>query len=839
MLVKLSRSTRYLGALMGVGGSGGGGGGSVPDERVFADLDARQAWTATNASSLEPADECIVLDDIDGVSFYAWTGFGWNSVDKIYQGLKGSKGDDGASMVSVAFSGDDILVGLSDGSTIPLEGGKSELTGDSVASVAFDGLDMVFYDENNVEIDRILDAANTLRGARGQSFFVRFARTSAGPWSDVFDSDPVSGSFFWQFSYDNKNTWTEPQPCRQLTTVNIENPITLDLGNVKLGSSGDSFAIYNADRRISGYPVMSGIYDDGTTVRAQELVPDGPKVLNAVFGGAPSGVAVDCDYTYNNPFSAAVLATRVLPMETYSGKINVDVYSNSGELISRHVQTVNVTVGQPAYLSMVDGPKQVAEASRTYRMLVTKTADNQPLQVQGSDNTGPNPGGPHRAVDYQPLAYRQSLAVGDYELIFDELNNAPEGPGLNAEKVKGIEAFIENKIGTDRGNIDFSGDLSQFSPANKSDYWTAVIASGSESIGGLTFNNGDRLIAVQSNDVVPTTLNSPSWRVDPKTVPQASATTLGGVKISTTSALEINASTGNLDVKAATANQAGALKADAVGGAPTIGPDGKLKRSVIPVQTGTQTKFLTLESELLTLPITSDAYIVNVSSTSRRWGLDSNADPSKLENWALLGVFGDSVTSFNDRPGDVEPLAGDYDADMVDETVDRVFMTPAQSGKLDRYNETARYADFETDRTYEKYDRVRNAAGFIIEANKRTPANAVPLEGDWDVVSYDYVVVESDRNVGEDKAHMSYVVPATRGATTLRLATAFPTAAHSYDIYVRGDRDETTEVKVQLTAGVTAGPGTDADGYRIRSAAKLEVRCDASQVNVNYILLDG
>ena len=95
---------------------------------------------------------------------------------------------------------------MSDGSNVLLEGAVTELQGASVASAAFDASDMVFYDEDSNEIGRVADAVNTLTGARGQSFFVEFSRTVAGPWSALFDEDPINGSFYWRFSYDNQNT---------------------------------------------------------------------------------------------------------------------------------------------------------------------------------------------------------------------------------------------------------------------------------------------------------------------------------------------------------------------------------------------------------------------------------------------------------------------------------------------------------------------------------------------------------------------------------------------------------------------------------------------------------
>lgn len=820
----------------------GGGGTSIPRERVFVNNADRDAWTTLNSAILEAGqDQCVVLDPLNDSQFYVWTGSEWSEIDHVYQGIEGQKGDDGESVVSAAFAGNDIVFTLSDSSTIALPNAVLELQGDSVASAAFVDSDMVFYDDEANEIGRVVDAVNTLTGARGQSFFVEFSRTQSGPWSALFDGDPVNGSFYWRFSYDNKATWTDPQPCRQLTTVNIENPITINMGNLQLSSAGDSIALYNEERGYSAYPIGTTIYDDGTFLRSQDLVPTGPQVDDFLLGGNPDGSIVDCDYDYISVDSAWLMCVKVLPMETYTGKINVDVYSNAGSLISREVQSISVTAGQGTYLELKVDPKQVAIGGRTYRTIVAKVDDGLlPLKVQGNDGTAQNPVGPHRLVTYIPLAYRQNIAQGDSQEIIDEINGAPVDQLINADKVGGLFDAIQNAAGTPRGNIDFSGDLTQFSPANKGDYWTVNINTDSEILGDITFRNGDRLTAIQNITTAPATLNSAAWQVDPNTVPQASPTVTGGVKVSTSSAVSINSSTGAIDVKDATTTQKGVAVANAVGGFPVIESSGKISDQWLPADTGTITTETSTEAGLTSSFAQSEkAYLVYVNTTKEQWFLPSNTDPTDINNWTNRGTAQESVISFNSRKGDVTPQASDYDADMIDETVDRVFMTPAQSTKLDLYNETARYAEFDTGITYEKGDRVKNSAGYIIEANKQTPANAVPIAGDWDIVSYDYNVITADAEVGKGKAHMSYVVPSSTGAVTLTLDTAFPNSAHSYDVYINGNRNEGTKVTVALSAGVTAGGETNADGYEIKAPFKLEVRCDATQVNVTPIYIGG
>ena len=74
MLIKLSRATRYLGALLNVGGSGGGGF-IYPDsaDRPFADVAARNTWAAANTGDLVSSSTVVLIDGAPQV-WYLWTG---------------------------------------------------------------------------------------------------------------------------------------------------------------------------------------------------------------------------------------------------------------------------------------------------------------------------------------------------------------------------------------------------------------------------------------------------------------------------------------------------------------------------------------------------------------------------------------------------------------------------------------------------------------------------------------------------------------------------------------------------------------------------------------------
>ena len=71
MLIKLQRSTRILGALLGVGGAGGAGF-VYPDSatRPFADTSARDTWAAANLGDLLENQTIVQV----GAVWYLWTG---------------------------------------------------------------------------------------------------------------------------------------------------------------------------------------------------------------------------------------------------------------------------------------------------------------------------------------------------------------------------------------------------------------------------------------------------------------------------------------------------------------------------------------------------------------------------------------------------------------------------------------------------------------------------------------------------------------------------------------------------------------------------------------------
>lgn len=82
-------------------------------------------------------------------------------------------------------------------------------------------------------------------------------------------------------------------------------------------------------------------------------------------------------------------------------------------------------------------------------------------------------------------------------------------------------------------------------------------------------------------------------------------------------------------------------------------------------------------AERLTLPVHPDITIAYEESTAEAWALGAGDDPSDAGNWTQLGTASvTDVVSFKGRTGNVAPQTGDYTADQITETANRLFLTP-------------------------------------------------------------------------------------------------------------------------------------------------------------------
>lgn len=88
----------------------------------------------------------------------------------------------------------------------------------------------------------------------------------------------------------------------------------------------------------------------------------------------------------------------------------------------------------------------------------------------------------------------------------------------------------------------------------------------------------------------------------------------------------------------------------------------------------------------LSLPKHNDITIAYQSDDGSSWALNPNDDPSIESNWTPLGntAVSGGVQTFNSRNGNVLPMTGDYNADMVAETAQRKYASPQEKERWDK-----------------------------------------------------------------------------------------------------------------------------------------------------------
>lgn len=107
--------------------------------------------------------------------------------------------------------------------------------------------------------------------------------------------------------------------------------------------------------------------------------------------------------------------------------------------------------------------------------------------------------------------------------------------------------------------------------------------------------------------------------------------------------------------------------------------DGKVPYEQLPEFPVGRKVNVTNKAARLALPIYTDLTIAYESDTGDAWGLDANDDPAIDSNWSKLGNSqGIGVASFNGRTGNIGPMAGDYDATKITETVAKRFVSESQ-----------------------------------------------------------------------------------------------------------------------------------------------------------------
>ena len=793
----------------------GGGGGTinVPDSLRFANTIDRDGYFVTNPTKLQKDVYVTVVDQLQRYNGDAFENTA--VVIKGQRGEVGQQGEVGDHVDSAAFVGDDIVFGDTGGREFPLVDAKHTLkgsTGASVISGAFIENDLILTKDDNTTAT-VVDAALTLKGDKGdkivlaefeeqdirfdyedgtnfflsnargilrgdegpegKSFLVQFSPTSTGPWYSTYSADR---DFFIRHSTNSGFSWSDAQPYRQLSQVDISNPVTLNLGNLRVASSGDVMGTHNALRHLSSFPVSNFVTDSGNFIRASEAIPTDEVITDVLFAGLPdmSSEPVPYDYSFTPAFNEFILSSSFLPMEDYTGKVYYDTLNENGStLIARSEQLISVISGQVSEVKIELRPVQVITAGVVYRSRIIRSDTLTPLLVRrGAQPQNPANIEPYRKVATLPYSQFSNVTLhpDDITQVARELERLSGESRLDAASLKNITQLLSG-IGSPKGAIVFSAsDLNQFAGMTKNDSYRAEEEG---TIGNVAFGVGDRLVCINSlpDGFVPTTLNDNTYFIVEKNIQSvATSTTAGVVKPSNDFIIDTQ---GKIAPKDATETVRGVVKTNVIGGVPSIQPNGKLALSVIPaLDTG---EILVVEDQAarLSLPISSKLYLVTQQDIRERFGLNPNVNPASLANWISMGSTELGVTTFNTRVGGVLPESGDYTADQITQTESNVFLSEMQKNSLLSLLNSQTTASAEQWVNTEQY----NAGSFVrdddvlwfspvqIDANGIAPSiNGVP----WIPITKKTTMLDSDITL---KHYSDYVINHTNPlSATLELS---------------------------------------------------------------------
>ncbi len=104
---------------------------------------------------------------------------------------------------------------------------------------------------------------------------------------------------------------------------------------------------------------------------------------------------------------------------------------------------------------------------------------------------------------------------------------------------------------------------------------------------------------------------------------------------------------------------------------------GKISSNLLPdIASGRKIKVLN-KAERLSLNVHSDITIAYQADDGISYAINANENPAIDANWSPMGnTVISGMASFNGRAGNVFPTVGDYDANMITETRNKVFVNP-------------------------------------------------------------------------------------------------------------------------------------------------------------------
>ncbi|AAQ96496.1 hypothetical protein [Vibrio phage VP16T] len=305
MLIKLTRATRYLGALLNFSGGGAGGGGFIyptSADRPFATVAARNTWAAANTGDLVDGST-VVLVSGSPQTWYLWTGeTNPNTVD-----------------ANLWIDATPLIQGPPGASGATQEGFRSIAQRDTYF------------------------AANPEQLRTGAPFLLH----------DVTLGEDVVLLQVWQGT-DQPSAYNPATDAVFFQSATIRaDTSSFELGDIhKITSGGENVYFENQDSDVNYFPPWQSVGDHrtpaGRTVQNRPTARTYGPLTPTEFGGpAASTGQTDYNVEFTLPDNESVHGVTVIAMEAYTGSLTyrvTRVRPQGNQVVYNHTEDVVTTV---------------------------------------------------------------------------------------------------------------------------------------------------------------------------------------------------------------------------------------------------------------------------------------------------------------------------------------------------------------------------------------------------------------------------------------------------------------------------------------------------------------
>jgi len=490
------------------------------------------------------------------------------------------------------------------------------------------------------------------------------------PLPDAWSVSVVNGNY--TVSYNGT-------PVQQSSTMGttLATSVTTGVGSFHLGqshalgSSGENVVFKNNNTNVCWFPTWQGQSVDGTTLYTPSTRAFSAQTIVEPVGSVNMSGVVSYANTYNLGANTSITNITIIPAETYNAGITWAVTTNNVQVAKIYMPAGCIS-GTPLTVPF-DYPMDI-RVGDVFVENFTKD-DGTSLKCFSDVN---------QIFPYQKLTYRTFTDSPIYNSSNIGSGLKPDASGnltVDPTKIDATQLLNIGNVtsGGFKGTINFGGNLSQFSNAQKNQFWQANIAG---SLGGLNFNIGDNLYCIQNVTGVPANLtDATTWSIKANVNAIATSSSPGQVKPDGVS-INVDA-TGLISVPTSTAVVAGVSKPDgatikatggvysAVNATGTTNGVVRADNTTIKIDgNGVMSSALSAatysivgsQAAMLALPKLTNLTICTRTDNNHVYYLNANQDPTVLANWVDGGSTANNVLSFNARTGAILPVAGDYKA---------------------------------------------------------------------------------------------------------------------------------------------------------------------------------